>query len=57
MALAILQAAVTGVANTIQMLYGSGARKFLVANAPNIQHIPAVQLDGRRPWPSGRCLR
>ena len=57
MALAILQAAVTGVANTIQMLYGPGARKFLVANAPNIQHIPAVQLDGRRPWPSGRCLR
>ena len=46
MAPAILQGAITGVATTIQMLHGAGARRFLVANAPNIQHAPAVQLGG-----------
>ena len=42
----VLQGAIGDIAATIQMLYGAGARHFLVANAPNIQHAPAVQLGG-----------
>ena len=45
-ALAVLTSAIGDTATTIQMLYGAGARNFLVANAPNIQHAPAVQLAG-----------
>lgn len=42
----ILEAAVGELAVTIQTLYGAGARTFLVANAPNLEHAPAVKLSG-----------
>lgn len=42
----ILQAAVSDIAGTIQALYAAGARNFLVANAPNLEHAPAVRLSG-----------
>jgi outer membrane lipase/esterase len=43
---AIMQAAVTETAASVRSLYGAGARKFLVANAPNLEHAPAVILSG-----------
>lgn len=42
----ILQAAVTELVGSIQMLYFAGGRNFLVANAPNLAHAPAVKLSG-----------
>ncbi len=42
----ILQAAVGELAGTIQALYFAGGRNFMVANAPNIGHAPAVKLAG-----------
>ena len=42
----IIQAAITAVASDIQTLYFAGARKFLVANSPNLAHAPAVRLAG-----------
>lgn len=45
----VLQAAIGGLAQSIQTLYFAGARNFLVANAPNIEHAPAVQLLGAGP--------
>ena len=45
-ALSILQAAVGELAGTIQVLYVAGGRNFLVANAPNIGHTPAMKLAG-----------
>jgi phospholipase/lecithinase/hemolysin len=43
---AILVDAATGTINTIQTLYFAGARRFLVVNAPNLEHAPAVRLAG-----------
>lgn len=43
---AIIQAAITEEIALIQLLYGYGARDFLVANVPNIGLTPAVQLAG-----------
>jgi phospholipase/lecithinase/hemolysin len=40
---AILNAALTATADNIAALYSSGARRFLVANAPNIGLTPAVR--------------
>ena len=42
----IIQEAVTEHAAMVQMLYGYGGRQFLVANAPNLEHAPAVKLAG-----------
>jgi outer membrane lipase/esterase len=42
----ILQAALSDTATAIQTLYVSGARHFLVANAPNIGNTPVVQMSG-----------
>jgi len=42
----ILQAAIGNLATAVQTLYFAGARNFLIANAPNIEHAPAVQLAG-----------
>ena len=42
----ILYAAAAEVAGTIQVLYEAGARRFLVANAPNLANAPAVVLQG-----------
>lgn len=42
----ILGAAVAEYIGSIQLLYGYGARNFLVANAPNLAHAPAVILSG-----------
>lgn len=42
----ILNAAVTEYIGSIQLLYGYGRRNFLVANAPNLAHAPAVELAG-----------
>ena len=43
---AIIFAAVGELQWTIQRLYDEGARNFLVANAPNLVHTPAVKLAG-----------
>lgn len=43
---AILNAALTATADNMAALYGSGARHFLVANAPNIGLTPAVRALG-----------
>lgn len=44
--MAIIQAAITATANNIMALWGSGARTFLVPNAPNIAITPAVKVAG-----------
>lgn len=41
---AILEAALTAIAENIQALYAAGARHFLVWNVPDISFTPAVQL-------------
>jgi len=43
---AIIQTAITATANNIMALWGSGARTFLVPNAPNIAITPAVKAAG-----------
>ena len=42
----ILGAAVSDLAAAIQTLYLAGARRFLIANAPNIENAPVVQMSG-----------
>lgn len=42
----ILQDAVSAIGSNILTLYAAGARRFLVANAPDIQFAPAVRLQG-----------
>lgn len=42
----IIQTAVQELVANIQTLYAAGARNFLVANAPNLAHTPAVKLSG-----------
>ena len=41
---AIINNALTGIGNNIGALYGAGARKFLVWNAPNLRLTPAVRI-------------
>jgi phospholipase/lecithinase/hemolysin len=41
-----IQAAIDGVVANIEKLHGSGARQFLVANAPNIGRTPAIAALG-----------
>ncbi|WP_024299616.1 SGNH/GDSL hydrolase family protein [Methylomicrobium lacus] len=43
---AVITAALSGIADNIQVLYGSGARKFLVLNAARIDLLPAVTALG-----------
>jgi phospholipase/lecithinase/hemolysin len=45
---AIMQDAITAVANNIVALYGAGAREFLVLNLPNIGNCPAVRALGQQ---------
>jgi len=45
-AFAIIESAVAELAANIQTLYRAGARNFLVANAPNLAHAPAIKLSG-----------
>jgi outer membrane lipase/esterase len=40
----ILQKAITSIANTIQVLYGAGARQFLVWLPPNLGLTPAIRM-------------
>lgn len=42
----ILQQAVFSIRDSLITLYGAGARKFLVPNAPDIGLVPAVRLQG-----------
>jgi len=42
----IIETAVQDLVGNIQVLYAAGARNFLVANAPNLAHAPAVKLSG-----------
>jgi phospholipase/lecithinase/hemolysin len=42
----VIQTAVQDLVASIQTLYVAGARNFLVANAPNIAHAPAVKMSG-----------
>jgi phospholipase/lecithinase/hemolysin len=46
LAIYIIQTAVQEVIANIQTLYVAGARNFLVANAPNLAHAPAVKFAG-----------
>lgn len=41
---AVIGAALGNIQHTIQVLYGQGARKFLLVNAPNIGATPAVRM-------------
>jgi len=43
---AVITAALSGIADNIQALYGAGARKFLVLNAARIDLLPAVTALG-----------
>jgi outer membrane lipase/esterase len=43
---AVLGAALASIAQSIQRLYGAGARKFLVWNAPNLALTPAIRALG-----------
>jgi phospholipase/lecithinase/hemolysin len=45
----IMTAAIQELAFAVQKLYLAGARKFLVANAPNIEHAPVVRFSGAGP--------
>lgn len=45
-AFVIIQTAVQELVANIQMLHAAGARNFLVANAPNLAHAPAIKLMG-----------
>ena len=45
---AIMQDAITSIANNIIALYGAGAREFLVLNMPNIGNSPAVRALGQQ---------
>jgi len=45
-AFSIIQTAVQELVANIQTLHTAGARNFLVANAPNLAHAPAVKLSG-----------
>ena len=42
----IIESAVQELVGNIQMLYAAGARNFLVVNAPNLAHAPAVKFSG-----------
>jgi outer membrane lipase/esterase len=42
----IIDAAITGIADNVVALASSGARNFLILNAPDISHAPAVRLLG-----------
>ena len=41
-----MEDAVTDYIGSIQLLYGYGARNFLVANAPNLALTPAIKMAG-----------
>ena len=43
----IIESALMEIGSNMQMLYGAGARKFLVWNAPNISQAPAVLMLGQ----------
>jgi phospholipase/lecithinase/hemolysin len=45
-AFVIIQTAAQELVGNIQALYAAGAKNFLVANAPNLAHAPAVKLSG-----------
>lgn len=45
----IIQAAIGATAQSVQTLYLAGARHFLIANSPNLEHAPAVKLAGAGP--------
>ena len=45
----IMTAAIQELAFAVQKLYMAGARNFLVANAPNIEHAPVVRFSGAGP--------
>lgn len=43
----LITAALTAISNNLRSLYAAGARKFLVANAPNLRLLPAIQILNR----------
>jgi phospholipase/lecithinase/hemolysin len=43
---AIVSAAVTGIADNVAALWSAGARRFLILDAPDISHAPAVRMLG-----------
>ena len=43
---AIVGAAVTGIADSVGALWSAGARRFLILDAPDISHAPAVRMAG-----------
>jgi len=55
-AMAIIGAAVTGIAGNVEALYASGARNFLILTAPDVSHAPAVRLLGPAAIGAGAAL-
>jgi phospholipase/lecithinase/hemolysin len=46
----IIQQALSSIAGAVQVLYGAGARRFLIRSAPNVAVTPAIRvLDGLSP--------
>jgi phospholipase/lecithinase/hemolysin len=52
----IIGAAVTSIADNVVALAGSGARNFLILNAPDISHAPAVRIFGPPAITAGAVL-
>jgi phospholipase/lecithinase/hemolysin len=52
----IITAAVTSIADNVGALWSAGARKFLILDAPDISHAPAVRLLGPAAINSGHVL-
>lgn len=55
-AFAIIEAAVTGIADNVGALYASGARNFLILTAPDVSHAPAVRMLGPAAIAGGAAL-
>jgi phospholipase/lecithinase/hemolysin len=52
----IVQQAISSISNNLLALYNGGARRFLIANAPDIGLAPAVQLQGLGAQGAARSL-
>jgi len=53
---AIIQGALTAIADNVVALYSSGARNFLILDAPDVSHAPAVRLLGAGAVTAGATL-
>jgi phospholipase/lecithinase/hemolysin len=54
----IIQQALSSIAGAVQVLYGAGARRFLIWSAPNVAVTPAIRLlDGLSPGAAAFALQ